>query len=286
MKPVREPAVAGRFYPADPAALERAVDDHLGPWRHRGPGRALVAVVSPHAGYVYSGDVAGAAYALLEAGAFERVLVVAPSHRIPLTGSSVMARGAYRTPLGLVPIDEELCEALLARGGGEVVVEPELHRAEHSLEVQLPFLQRTLGSFRLAPVVMGGQEAPHPARLGEAIAAAVRDLGSGARVLLVASTDLSHYYPDDRARALDKVLVDGLARFDPEGISEDLASGRCEACGGGPLVATLEAARRLGADEVEVLSYATSGDASGDRREVVGYVSAAVRRGPAIRGEP
>ncbi len=277
MNPIREPAVAGQFYPSDAAALSANVAALLSlPKEGAPPDGRPIALVAPHAGYVYSGAVAAAAYRLLSPEAFDRVVVIAPSHRVPLRGSSVWERGAYRTPLGDVPVDEELAALLLEEGRGEVVVAPELHRREHSLEVQLPFLQSTLGAFHLVPIVMGRQDEPHPSRLGEAVAAAVRARGPDARVLLVASTDLSHYYDDERARALDGVLVDDLARFDADALARDLAAGRCEACGGGPLLATLHAASALGATRAEVLSYATSGDVSGDRDDVVGYVAAAL----------
>ncbi len=283
MKPVREPAVAGQFYPSDPALLAGMVDDLLAAAAGRRTEIAprLVALVAPHAGYAYSGRVAAGAYSLLSRGSFGRVVVLAPSHRIPLRGSSIYARGAYRTPLGLVPVDEEFAERILSCGGGELVFEPEIHRREHSLEVQLPFLQRALGAFQLVPIVMGRQDEPHLTRLAEAIAKATAATGGAERTLLVASTDLSHYFADEAARALDGVILGHLSRFDADGLYGDLAAGRCEACGGGPMVATLRAARLLGASACEVIDYATSGDATGDRAEVVGYVAAALRGGAA-----
>jgi AmmeMemoRadiSam system protein B len=277
MNLVREPAVAGHFYPADAAALSASVETLLSqPGSAAPPPGRTVALVAPHAGYVYSGAVAASAYRLLSRGTFERVVVIAPSHRIALRGSSIFDRGAYKTPLGTVPVDEELAARILERGRGEVVVEPEMHRLEHSLEVQLPFLQATLGDFRLVPIVMGRQEEPHLTRLAEAVVSAVRDLAIQTRVLLVASTDLSHYHDDERARELDGVLLEDVERLDPAGLAKDLAAGRCEACGGGPLVTTLRAARALGAARAVTLSYATSGDVNGDRSEVVGYLAAAL----------
>jgi AmmeMemoRadiSam system protein B len=278
MKPVREPAVAGQFYPSDPERLASMVRDALAEGE-REPVidlDRLIALVAPHAGYVYSGRVAGAAYRLLEPGTFRRVIVIAPSHRIPMPGSSIYDRGAYRTPLGLVPVDEDLAERLLRRGGGEIVVEPELHRREHSLEVQLPFLQVALGDFLLTPVVMGSQRELHIERLAGAIVAALNELPREERVLLVASTDLSHYYDDARARALDGVLLEDFERFDDAALAGHLASGACEACGGGPLVATMRAARELGGKRATIRAYGTSADANGDRREVVGYAAAVI----------
>jgi len=278
MKPVREPAVAGQFYPSDPEALSSMVRGALAEGAREPSidlGR-MIALVAPHAGYVYSGRVAAAAYGLLEPGAFRRVIVIAPSHRLPMPGSSIYDRGAYRTPLGLVPVDEDLAERLLRRGGGEIVVEPELHRREHSLEVQLPFLQVALGDFVLTPIVMGSQRELHIDRLASAIVAAMSELPRGERVLLVASTDLSHYYDDARARDLDGVLLEDIERFDDAALAGHLASGACEACGGGPLVATMRAARKLGGTRATIRAYGTSADANGDRSEVVGYAAAVI----------
>lgn len=281
MKPVREPAVAGQFYPSDPGELSATVRDALAHAasecaEETQESERLVALLAPHAGYVYSGRVAGAAYRRLAPRSFRRVIVIAPSHRIPMPGSSIYDRGAYRTPLGLVPVDEDLAERLLRLGGGEIAVEPELHRREHSLEVQLPFLQVALGDFLLTPVVMGSQRELHIDRLADAVAAAVGELAPGERVLLVASTDLSHYHEDARARALDGVLLEDVERFDDAALVAHLDSGACEACGGGPLVATMRAARSLGAERAAICAYATSADASGDFREVVGYAAAAM----------
>jgi len=277
MTPVREPAVAGRFYPRDAGELSSAVREFLRGARHEpAPAGRLVALAAPHAGYVYSGGVAAAAYALLTRGARRHVVVVAPSHRIPLHGSSVLDRGAYRTPLGTIPIDAEFVRALLETGGGEIVVEPELHRLEHSLEVQLPFLQEALGEFLLTPIIVGNQGAAHVRRLADAIAATVRGLAAERETLLVASTDLSHYYDEARARQMDGIVIADVEAFDADALSRHVDAGECEACGAGPLIATLRAAAALGARRASCLSYATSGDASGDRSEVVGYMAAAM----------
>ncbi len=277
MKPVREPAVAGRFYPRDAGELSATVRELLRKARREGPLRGrLVALAAPHAGYAFSGPVAAAAYARVTRGAFRRVVVVAPSHRIAHHGSSVYDRGSYKTPLGMIPIDEEFAARLLTNGGGAIVVDRELHRAEHSLEVQLPFLQEALGEFLLTPIVMGNQGTAHAGRLGDAIAETVTALGVARETLLVASTDLSHYYDDVRARELDGVVIADVEAFDAEALRRHIEAGECEACGAGPLIATLRAAAALGARTASCLGYATSGDASGDRTEVVGYMAAAM----------
>jgi AmmeMemoRadiSam system protein B/AmmeMemoRadiSam system protein A len=269
---VRRPAVAGQFYPGNPDSLAREVDRHIAAAGAVEVDGDVVGIVAPHAGYVYSGGVAGRAYAAVKGRAYDAVVVVAPSHRAAFRGTAVYARGGYETPLGVVPVDADLAAAIVDSSVG-IVDEPRVHRDEHSLEVQVPFLQRALGRFRIVPVIMGDQGRSAVRALGERIAAAVA-AAPGRRVLLVASTDLSHYHDQATAERLDRRVVDAIAAFDPDGLVRLLASGDCEACGGGPTAAVMTAARALGADEARVLAYATSGDVTGDRDQVVGYVSA------------
>jgi len=257
---VRPPAVAGQFYPGDPDSLARDVDRFIAAAGDVDVDGDVVGIVAPHAGYVYSGGVAGHAYAAVKGRAYDTVVVVAPSHRVAFRGTAIYARGAYETPLGVVPVDADLAAAIIDSSAG-IVDEPRVHRDEHSLEVQVPFLQRALGRFAIVPIVMGDQSRSAVRTLGERIASAVA-AARGRRVLLVASTDLSHYH-----EAFD---LDGLARL--------LASGECEACGGGPTAAVMTAARALGADAARVLAYATSGDVTGDTDQVVGYMSAVLVR--------
>jgi len=272
---VRRPVVAGTFYPGDAAELAAAIDGYLTDAGQLELSGEIAAVIAPHAGYVYSGGVAGAAYAQLGEQSFDTVVVVAPSHRVPFRGSSVYGGSAYETPLGTVPVDEELADAI--RGDGEqFAYRSGAHSAEHSLEVQIPFLQRTLKEFAIVPIVMGEQGEESVRALAGAITRAVE--ANSSRVLLVASTDLSHYHDQKRASALDKIIVDRVAGFDPEGLLADLAAGRCEACGGGPMAVVMMAARQLGADRSTVARYATSGDITGDMSQVVGYLSAVLTR--------
>jgi len=276
---IRAPAVAGAFYPGDPAALAREVDTYLDEAPVAELDGELVAVVSPHAGYMYSGAVAARGFALLRGRQFDTAVVVAPSHRYGFRGVSVFEGGGYRTPLGVVEIDGALASAI--RGASESFhYEPRAHVAEHSLEVQVPFLQRTLGGFRIVPIVMGEQDEGTVKALASAIASAVRAAESPGRVLLVASTDLSHFHSYDEAVELDSVVLDAVSSFDPEGLLKALRRGECEACGGGPTAAVMMAARELGADRSRVLHYANSGDVTGDRSGVVGYMSAVLTRAP------
>jgi AmmeMemoRadiSam system protein B len=230
----------------------------------------VVALVSPHAGHTYSGAVAGHAFRLVEGKRYDVVAIVAPNHRIPNYAPFLIAdHAAYWTPLGEVPLAEELVSELSARLGVSRVREDE----EHSLEIQLPFLQVALSdAFLLLPVMMNDRSSQACATLGETLADLLRDRNA----LLVASTDLSHFYDADTAARLDGVVTDCVAAFDPEGLLDALETGKGHACGGGPTVAVMLAARALGANRSRLLKYATSGDITGDYHRVVGYAAAAL----------
>jgi AmmeMemoRadiSam system protein B len=271
--PVRSPAVAGSWYPGSAAAIasevERYLDSAVCP---PVPGR-LVALVSPHAGLRYSGPVAAYGYSLLRGCSDLCVVLVGPSHRVAFDGLAVWARGAFETPLGRTPVDEELAAALLATDTrlGDA---PRVHRDEHSLEMQLPFLQHLVARLRIVPVLMGSQTRDEV----ETLAAALGQALLGRRdVLLIASSDLSHYHPAPVANRLDALVVGDVERFDPEALMDRLEASHEHACGGGPIVAVMQAAAALGARHARVLRYADSGDAGeGDKSRVVGYLSAAL----------
>jgi len=275
---VRKPAIAGTWYPASPVELRKQIEGFLNRVPESKPRGQLVALISPHAGYVYSGQVAAYGYKLLEKQKFASVIVISPSHRARFEGVATYELGGFQTPLGIVPLDRDLIEALRRRDK-HIVHRPEVHSEEHALEIQLPFLQTVLGEFKLVPLIMGEQDFATCKRLAEAIAETIREK----RVLVIASSDLSHFHPYERARALDKVVADRVGALDPQGLSYSLAGGECEACGGGPMVTAMLAAMRLGANSAEVLKVANSGDVTGnknDARGVVGYMSAALWRGP------
>ncbi len=280
---VRSPVVAGAFYPGDPSVLARDVDRFLDQAEPPEVEGEIVGIVSPHAGYVYSGGVAAHAYAALRGRAFDTVVVVAPSHRVAFRGASVFGGDGYATPLGTVAVDREIADEIRS-ASGSFVYEPRAHEAEHSLEVQVPFLQRALGEFEIVPIVMGDQGAANAKVLAAAIADAVKRHETRKRVLLVASTDLSHYHDEGTAKRLDARVLEAVDAFDPEGLLEALARGECEACGGGPTATVLMASRELDAEEARVVGYGTSGDTSGDRSQVVGYMAAVVTR-PAACGD-
>jgi AmmeMemoRadiSam system protein B len=262
------------FYPADAVRLAREVRSLLREARPPAVAGTLAAIVAPHAGYEYSGATAAAAYRLLEGRTIRTVVIISPSHREYFPGISVYDGDAYRTPLGDLEVDRELREALV-QGDPVITAGSAGHRAEHAIEVHLPFLQSALASPPLIlPIVMGDQRPDFCRRLGRKLAAIL----AGSDALMVASTDLSHFHGYDEAEALDGAVIRTIERGDAERLLDDLACDRAEACGGGPTAAVLLAAQALGASKVTILHHCNSGDVTGDRRNVVGYVSAAIAR--------
>jgi AmmeMemoRadiSam system protein B len=269
---IRKAAVAGSWYPGSAAALTAEVDEYLEAAGDVSvPGR-LVALISPHAGLRFSGPVAAYGYGLLRGRSPLTAVIVGPSHRAAFEGVAVHAHGAWDTPLGRAPIDEDVAEALVA-SDAEVFEDVSVHREEHSLEMQMPFLQRLVPDLRVVPVMMGHQSRAHV----EALAAALANALEGRKdAILVASSDLSHYHPATVANREDAVVVEQVGAFDEESLMRRLETHDNVACGGGPVVAVMKAARALGADRATVLRYADSGDAGGGKGQVVGYLSAAL----------
>ncbi|OPY10270.1 MAG: hypothetical protein A4E67_00628 [Syntrophaceae bacterium PtaB.Bin038] len=272
-KDIRRSVIAGTWYPGDPAALRGEVRRYLDSAAVQPLGGPVVGLVSPHAGYLYSGPIAAHGYRLVEGRRYDAVVVIGPSHRVLFRGASVWPSGGYETPLGVVPVDRELAAAILA-SDPVVNSDPKPHAAEHSVEIQLPFLQVALGSFAFVPIVMGTQDL----RTCEALADAVLRASKGRDVLVVGSSDLSHFHSYEQARRLDGAVVDLVRKRDFRGLARGLEDGSCEACGGGPVVTAMLFADRAGARGVRVLRYANSGDVTGDRHRVVGYLSAAFYR--------
>jgi AmmeMemoRadiSam system protein B/AmmeMemoRadiSam system protein A len=281
---VRPPAVAGQFYPADPKALATTVDGFLARAAVEQPSGTVLALISPHAGYEFSGQVAAYSYSLLKGRKIERVVVITPCHVDAFPYSSVYGGDAYATPLGNIPVDKEFGKRLAAlssliqvssRGHGEVQ-----GRSEHSLEVQLPFLQRVLGQFKLVPIVMGEQGYEASRALGVSLAKLLQGGKQGPPAeldtVIVASSDLSHYHPYDEAVRLDHATLTALEEYDYFNMSQNFERRIWEACGGGPIVAAMIAAERLGANQAKILKYANSGDVTGDKSQVVGYGAAAL----------
>jgi AmmeMemoRadiSam system protein B len=268
---IRKSAVAGTFYPSGSGRLHSEITRYLDNVDIDRSGEDIVALVAPHAGYVYSGQVAAYAYRQVQGKIFETVVVICPSHREYFQFSSVFSGHAYETPLGMVTVDREAVARLAGAGMDSVRMAESghLHSSEHALEVHLPFLQVALTSFSLVAVVMGRQDEQACRELGMALAAAF----TGRNVLIVASSDLSHFHEQTTAEGLDNRVVDRIGTFDPEGLLADVDARKCEACGAGPIAAAMFAARALGATQAENLRYATSGDVSGDYSQVVGYTS-------------
>lgn len=267
---IREPAVSGTFYPDNPKILARNIEKYLGNAVFEEIEGDIVGLISPHAGYMYSGQVAAYGYKAIAGREYDTVLIMAPSHRMYFEGIAILEKGSYRTPLGSVDIDEEIAAALLKT---PTVVKPnaEAHKGEHSLEVQLPFLQVVLKEFKIVPLIMGTQTSDTCEKLVSAIYDALKDKNK--RFLIIGSTDLSHYYPYFNALELDNTIVKHLKAFDTAGLIKDVERNKCEACGAGPVISTMMLSGRLGATESRVLKYANSGDVSGDKSSVVGYVS-------------
>ncbi len=263
----REPAVAGRFYPADRDRLARDVAALLG--RVADAPAPAIGLLAPHAGYVYSGAVAGATYARV--GVPERAVVLCPNHTGAGAPVSLWPDGAWRTPLGRVPVDPELAAAL--QECPLVACDRAAHLREHALEVQLPFLQARRPDISIVALCLGPLDAAECEELGRAVAEAVR----ARPALLVASSDMSHYLPAEVARAKDEHALARLLALDARGLHEVVEREDISMCGVVPATVMLAAARELGATAAELVRYANSGDVSGDRTSVVGYAGAIVR---------
>jgi hypothetical protein len=274
---IRKPAWAGPagFYPSDPVKLTKEIADFYNKAKKEEvPGR-IVALISPHAGYIYSGQVAAYGYKTLEGLKYQTVVVICPTHAVYFKGASIYNGKAYQTPLGTILVDKELALEL-SKIDKRIYLSDVGHstsgpRAEHALEVQLPFLQIVLGNFKLIPIVLGPDDdyGMYEA-LGKALAKGLK----GKDALVVASSDLSHYHPYNEAERLDSTVIRDVNAFNPKTLFEDLTSDRCEACGGGPIISAMIAAKELGADKSKVVKYANSGDVTGDKSGVVGYMSA------------
>jgi AmmeMemoRadiSam system protein B len=273
--PVRPSPLAGKWYEGNPESLARAVDQYLDQAELPELPGEVVAVIAPHAGHFYSGPVAGYAFAAVRGTTPDLVAVLSPMHQPYYEPLLTTAHAAYSTPLGQIPVDEEIVALLdeqleQALGGGLTRV---AYDQEHSLEIELPFLQRALaGDFKLLPVMVRAQSPRVSQGLGEALAKVLRDKNA----LLVASTDLSHFYKQSEAQAFDHEMLRRIESFSPEEVFHAEEQGKGFACGLGALTAVLWAAKGLGANQVKVLRHATSGDVTGDYSQVVGYGAAAI----------
>ena len=278
---VRPSPIAGQWYEGNPKSLAKEVDDYLNRARLPELNGEVIAVVAPHAGYRYSGPVAGYAFAALRAlrqaqgSTPDLVAVISPMHHPYNQPLITTSHQAYATPLGTIQVDsdalDELESALQAELGFGLAHVP--RDPEHSLEIELPFLQRALPSeWKLLPIMVRAQEPRVSMALGQALAKTLRDKNFA----LVASTDLSHFYDQQTALSLDNVMLNEIETFSPEGLFDVERAGKGFACGLAAVTAVMWAARELGADTVKILNHATSGDVTGDYSSVVGYGAAAI----------
>jgi AmmeMemoRadiSam system protein B len=265
---VRPAAVAGKFYPGDPKKLAASVRSYM--VADQQPEMVLGCVV-PHAGYMYSGHVAGAVYARVRVS--RRCIVLCPNHTGLGTPLSMMTRGAWQTPLGDVGIDVELADALMQEF--PLLTDESLaHRTEHAIEVQLPFLQTLRSGIRFVPIALGTRQFDVLEGLGFAIADVLS--GIDEPVLVIASSDMNHYESDPVTRVKDEKAIEQILALDARGLYDVVMQEEVSMCGFGPTIAMLTAARQRGATQGDLVKYATSGDVSGDRQMVVGYAGIVV----------
>ena len=267
---VREPAVAGAFYPGTAPALERELHALV---QEVPDGHDLLACIAPHAGYVYSGGVAGELYGHLKIP--QRVVVLGPNHTGIGTAVSVAPHSSWRTPMGHQPVDRELAR-LLVEGHPDATFDAGAHGREHSLEVQLPFLIARRPDVAILPVCLVHLGLEACLQLGHTLAGLVRDLGE--QVGIVASSDMSHYLPDTKARELDRLAIDAALTLNPQTLYETVHRHGISMCGVVPATVALAAAGELGATAAHLVAYATSGDVNNDRSAVVGYAGVCVHR--------
>ena len=272
---VRQAAVAGSFYPADPKVLSAMMDEMLAKVTAPQITDPILAVVAPHAGYQYSGPVAAYTYAQLKGHKYTRVVVIAPTHHVAFDFTSIYDGDDYATPLGNVPVDKAFAQKLVKMSSTMKLSsqghEPTSAGGEHAVEVQLPWLQKVLGNFEVVPIVMGDQSYESSRALGVALAKLIKSEGKPGETLVLASSDLSHFHTYDDAVKMDHKTLNALEAWDYFSMSRNFQPRIWEACGGAPIVAAMIYAERMGANQARVLKYENSGDVTGDHSSVVGY---------------
>jgi len=268
---IRMPAVAGLFYPEDATELKELVLSLLEENKSSKKYNNIVGIVSPHAGYIYSGKSAAVAFNVLKENSnFETAIILSPSHQEYFKGSCIYNGDAYETPLGEIPINKNLAKNIVDNCNS-VFFGSEGHKGEHALEVQLPFLQVISENISIVPIVIGDQNIEYIQELSKVLSEIIDD-----KTIIIASSDLSHFHSKEKAKDLDNIIVDRINNFEFLELYNDLSRGNCEACGGGGIVTLLETADMIGRNDAEVLSHTDSGDVSNDNSSVVGYLSAVV----------
>jgi len=265
---IKSPNVAGQFYDANPLTLTRQIRQFIDsaqiPEIKNPPGVLIV----PHAGYVYSGPVAAHAFKAISGRPYRTVILLGPTHLYQFPGVAIWPGGGFKTPLGTIAVDAEMSAALMA-ATGQITPQPNVFARDHVLEVEMPFLQTVLGEFRIVPLIMNRDASPETLKdVAAALAAVTKDRDD---VLLIISSDMSHYHPDDEARAIDRRGLDAVVAGDIERLWNGHADRSMEIDGFKEVITALMYAKARGFDHIELLNYGTSGDTSGDRSKVVGY---------------
>lgn len=270
---IRKPVCAGSWYDSNPDALSLQLERCLLQAETTAPTEGIIGLVAPHAGYVYSGQIAAHAYRLVHGKDYDTVIIIGTAHHYGFRGCSIYPKGGYETPLGVAEIDEILASEISKVSGYKFI--PKAHAEEHSVEMQVPFIQKVLPEAKIVPIVMGT-----PSKITIlSLAAAFSKTLSGKKVLIVASTDLSHFFPKEKANTVDTETLSLMESMDTDTIIKKMEQRENIMCGGGPVAAVLLYAKQVGAPKVEILKYADSSQVGGDETRVVGYMAAAVYAG-------
>ncbi|MCK4338532.1 MAG: AmmeMemoRadiSam system protein B [Candidatus Cloacimonetes bacterium] len=267
---IRKPIVAGQFYTANPHKLKMEIDNYLKNVKLEKEYDNIFGIISPHAGYVFSAQTAAYGFKCLQGKHFDAVIVIAPSHNPIEFSISVCDCDFYQTPLGDIPVEKEIVEGLL---GNKLIGYSEIaHKREHSLEVQLPFLQMVLTDLKLVPILIGYQSLETSRNLAEILYQTLKNMKK--KFLFVISTDLSHYHSAETAKILDDKVIDAVKKMDAELLNDYISSGKAEACGFGCIETGILYAKKFGIENADILNYSHSGMIFGDYAQVVGYLSA------------
>lgn len=276
------PPVAGKmgFYPYSKEALSQEVYNLLSSAPSPGLNGELVALIVPHAGYQYSGLTAAHAYKLLAQRSYETVVIIGPAHQAIVNGAAIDPADAYETPLGKVSVDKEVAEELV-KSNPSIYYDAQVHAQEHSIEVQIPFLQAVLKDFKIVPIVMGEFSWNYIKALSSALAKIAQEKS----ILIIASSDLSHYHSYEEAVKMDKEGLKEVVKMDSQTLYTKIQSGKCEMCGALPILTVIETAKKLGAQKAKLLNYRNSGEATGDKSRVVGYSAVAFLKPLTLKSE-
>lgn len=266
---IKGPNVSGQFYESDPKQLSSIIDKYIKDADIIPLDKRIDIIIAPHAGYFFSGKVAAYGFKAASKNKYSTVVILAPSHRIPLNGMSVSLHDGFKTPLGVVKVDKDFAQDLINQGGN-FTFEPKAFEGEHSAEVEIPFIQKTFKDAKIVPVIVGQ---PSPEIIRDFAVALINVIGSREDVLIVVSSDMSHFHDDNTARKMDKKALDFIKVLDAQNLWEKDKIGELEMCGINPVIVALFYAKLKGLDKIEILKYATSAEVSNDKTRVVGYPS-------------